>query len=154
MFANKSGQPRAFIGRLVTSGISPPLLRLWLSNAKYCFFKRRTVDTGTVKCRDAFIRPCSTAYRPIFERSSGAYVNYVCGVVFLRAFGCQSSIISFSCETRDSLVGSNKSLFRQRWRRPRRGQACRGSEIAQQRSRRHTGYSWEHVFAIWTHVLT
>ena len=147
MFANKSGRPRAFVGRLVTSGFSLPFLRLWFSLAKYCFFKRWAVDSGTVKCRDAFIGPCSAAcLRTILGR--------VCGVVFLRTFGCWSSVVSFSCETRDSLVGFNKSLFRQQWRRPRRGQACRGSEIAQQRSRRHTCYSWEHVFAIRTHVLT
>ena len=119
-------------------GNPPPFLRLWLSSAKYCFFKRREIDTGTVKCRDAFIGPCSAAYRPIFERSSGAYI---CGIVFLHAFGCRSSVVSFSCESRDSLVGFNKSLFRLRWRRRRRGQACRGSEIVQQRSRGRIGYS-------------
>ena len=76
MFASKRGRLRAFVGRLVTSGISPPFLRQWFSSAKYCFFKRRAVDSGTVKCRDAFIGPCSAPYCPIVERSSGIWRSF------------------------------------------------------------------------------
>ena len=95
MFANKSGRPRAFVGRLVTSGISPPFLCLWFSLAKYCFFKRRAVVSGTVKCRDAFIGPCSAAcLRMILGR--------VCGVVFF--FARLGAGLGLSCANRGSTL--------------------------------------------------
>ena len=94
------------------SRISPPFLRPWFSSDKYCFFKRRAVDLGTVKCRDAFVRPCSAAYRPIVLSSYlRTILGRVCGVVFFAHLGAgpASSVSLVRLVTR--LLASTRASF-------------------------------------------
>ena len=67
---SKREWPSAFVGRLITSGISTLFWHWSCSSTKYCFSSRRAVDSGTVKCYDAFVFLCSAACLPIRARSS------------------------------------------------------------------------------------
>ena len=57
---SKWGRPRVFV--LATCGICTLFWCRSCKSAKCCFFSRRAVDSGSVKCRDALVGPFLAAY--------------------------------------------------------------------------------------------
>ena len=90
-----------------------------------------------MKCRDAFVSPCSAAYRPIFEQSSGEYVAFFLRFACLGAGPASSvSLVKLAI----LLLASTRASFGSDGVDPEEDrlvvgveQTCRGSGIAQQK---------------------